>query len=164
MRHFRQMKSLTIKIVIPLTILSFATFTKWWYALPIDAPDTMFTGFPLPFVCNGWHTSLSLQIFTTEFFVDLLVYFLFWFILIFCINRFAKMKVYKALTIGLWILSGLVIAFTTLLAANKDNLFYLKRPFSIEVMDTGFKFGWQYKERPEFSNSPEVSYRSQAAQ
>lgn len=35
-----KMKSLIFKIVIPLTIVSFATFTKWWYASPVDAPDT----------------------------------------------------------------------------------------------------------------------------
>jgi hypothetical protein len=145
------MKSLTFKIVLPLTVISFATLTKWWYVLPVDAPDTMLTGFPFPFLCNGWHTSLSLQIFVTEFIADLVTYFLFWFILIFCINRFAvKLKVHKAVTISLWTLSGLIIAFATLLAANKDNLFYAKRPFGIEVMETGFKFGWQHKERPDF--------------
>lgn len=145
------MKSLTLKIVIPLTIISFATLTKWWYTLPVDAPDTMFTGFPFPFVCNGWHTSLSLQIFVTEFLADLLTYFLFWFIVIFTINRFVvKFKNYKAITIGLWTLSGLIIAFATLLASNKDNLFFVKRPFKMEVMETGFKFGWQHVERPNF--------------
>src|SRR5678815_3945633 len=105
------MKSLTLKIVVPLTIISFATFTKWWYTLPVDAPDTMFTGFPFPFVCDGWHTSLSLQIFVTEFIADLLTYFLFWFIVIFSVNRFViKFKIHKAITIGLWTLSGLIIA------------------------------------------------------
>jgi prepilin signal peptidase PulO-like enzyme (type II secretory pathway) len=160
-RHFRQtsrMKSLTFKIVIPLTIISLATLTKWWYALPVDAPDTMFTGFPFPFVCDGWHTSLSLQIFVTEFIADLLTYFLFWFIVIFSINRFAvKLKVDKAITIGLWTLSGLIMAFATLLASNKDNLFYVKRPFKMEVMETGFQFGWEHKERPDFYKyHPEV--------
>jgi hypothetical protein len=145
------MKSLTFKIVLPLTVISFATLTKWWYASPVDAPDTLFIGFPFPFLCDGWHTSLSLQIFVTELIADLVTYFLFWFILIFCINRFTvKLKVHKAVTIGLWTLSGLIIAFATLLAANKDNLFYAKRPFGIEVMEIGFKFGWQHKEKPDF--------------
>jgi len=145
------MKSLTFKIIIPLTIISFATLTKWWYALPVDSPDTMFTGFPFPFVCEGWHTSMSLQIFVTEFIADLLTYFLSWFILAFYINRFVvKLKIYKAVTIVLWTLSGLIIAFATLLAANKNNLFYIKRPFKMEIMETGMQFGWQHIERPEF--------------
>lgn len=55
------MKQLTLKLIIPLTVISFAIFTKWWYALPADAPDTMFHGFPFPFVCEGWHSSMTLQ-------------------------------------------------------------------------------------------------------
>jgi hypothetical protein len=145
------MKSLIFKIGIPLTIISFATLTKWWYALPVDAPDTMFTGFPFPFVCDGWHTSLSLQIFVTEFVADLMTYFLIWFIILFCINRFvAKLKVHKAVTISLWVVSGLIIAFATLLASNKDNLIFMKRPFGMEIMETGFQFGWQHIERPDY--------------
>src|SRR6476620_9243134 len=143
------MKSLIFKLVIPLTVISFATFTKWWYALPVDAPDTMFTGFPFPFVCKGWHTSLSLQVFVTEFVADLLTYFLFWFVLMFCIDRFiTKLKTHKVVTVSLWFLSGLIIAFSILLAANKDNLFYIKRPFGMKVMETGYQFGWQHKQRP----------------
>ena len=145
------MKSLTFKIIIPLTIISFATLTKWWYTLPDDAPDTMFTGFPFPFVCNGWHTSLSLQIFIAEFIVDFLTYFILWFVLFYCFNRYiTKLKTYKTVTISLWTLSGLIMAFATLIITNKDNLFYVKRPFKMEVMETGFQFGWQNIERPDF--------------
>jgi hypothetical protein len=152
-RYFRQkeMKSLIFRIILPLTVISFATFTKWWYALPVDAPDTMFTGFPFPFVGNGWHTSLSMQIFVIEFLVDLFTYFLFWLTLIFCINRFViKLTTFRIVTIGLWAFSGLIIAFVTFLAINKDNLFYIKRPFSMEVIETGFQFGWQHIQRPDY--------------
>src|SRR5688572_13924975 len=129
------MKRLTLKIVIPLTIISFSTITKWWYALPIDAPDTMFTGFPLPFACEGWHASLSLQIFMAEFLIDLLTYFLFWFVLFFCIDRFAiKIKTHKIVATCLWVFAGLFAAFWILAASNKDNLFYAKRPFEMKVM------------------------------
>ena len=145
------MKHLTFKLVIPLTIISFASFTKWWYALPADAPDTIFTGFPFPFVCQGWHTSMSLQIFLIEFFADLLIYFLGWFILLLCVDRFAiKIKTHKIVTICLWILSVLFIAFSAIAVSNKDNLFYIKRPFDMEVKETGYKFVWQDVERPDF--------------
>jgi hypothetical protein len=145
------MKSLIVKLAIPLTVISFATVTKWWYALPVDAPDTMFTGFPLAFTCRGWHTSLSLQFFVIEFFVDLLTYFLIWQFLIFCIDRFIiKLKPHKIMTICLWALSGLLIVLAVLMASNKDNLFYTKRPFDIEVMKTGCKFIWQNIEQPDF--------------
>ena len=145
------MKRLTLTIVIPLTIISFSAITKWWYALPTDAPDTMFTGFPLAFVCEGWHTSLSLQVFMTEFLMDLLIYFLFWFVLFFCIDRFAiRIKTHKIVTDCLWIFAGLFAAFWILVAINKDNLFYAKRPFEMKVMETGYKFFWQNIERPDY--------------
>ncbi len=145
------MKNLTFKLVLPLTIISFALITKWWYALPVDAPDTLFTGFPFPFECEGWHTSLSLQIFVTEFILDFLIYFLFWFTLLFCVHRFCiKIHPQKMLPFVLWTLSGLIISVAILIASNSDHVFYLKRPFEMEVMQTGYKFNWQVIERPDY--------------
>jgi hypothetical protein len=145
------MKNWVLKIVLPLTVISFGTFTKWYYAKPIDAPDTMFFGFPLAYSCIGWHTSLSLQIFVAELVIDILLYFLFWFILILCIDRFmTNVKTYRCVTIGLWFVSGLFIVFGTVLAANPDNIFYLKRPFDMQVLETGYKFIWQDTVRPDY--------------
>ena len=144
------MKSLTLKLVIPITIISFATLTKWWYTLPDDAPDTIFTGFPFPFVCNGWHTSLSLQIFVGPLILDLLTYFICWLVLFYCFNRYiTKLKTHKLVTISLWTVSIYIVTFATLIAADKNNLFYLKQPYKMEVMETGFQFGWQNIERPD---------------
>lgn len=138
------MLRLSIKIIIPLTIISFTVFTKYWYALPVDAPDTIFTGFPLAYSCPGWHTSMSLQIFIKEFIVDILTYFTFWFVLLYLVNQFLiKIKTYKWLTIILWTTSVLIIGYGTLLAFNKDNLFYVKRPFEMQVLKTEYKFIWQ---------------------
>lgn len=38
----------------------------------------------------------------------------------------------------------------TLIASNPNNLFYTKRPFDIEIMETGYKFIWQQTERPDY--------------
>jgi hypothetical protein len=145
------MKQLTFKLILPLTVISLAIFTKWWYVLPVDAPDTMLSGFPFPFVGAGWHTSMSLQIFVTEFIADLLTYFLFWFIVVFSVNRFWK-KIYmnKVVTIVLWVSAGIVISGASFIASNPDNLFYVKRPFDVEVMESGYKFMWQRTERPDY--------------
>jgi hypothetical protein len=153
-RHFTeplQMKKLTFKIVIPLTVISFATFTKWWYAIPIDAPDTMFRGFPFAFTCQGWHTSMSLQIFLMEFFFDILIYFLCWFTILFCIDKFLiKVKTNKILTFCLWTISLIFICFGTLIVSNKGNLFYAKRPFEMKVLETGYEFIWQDTKQTDF--------------
>ena len=119
--------------------------------MPVDAPDTMFTGFPLAYTCPGWHTSMSLQIFVIEFIVDFFTYFLFWFVLIFCIDRFlTKVKTYKWATVGLWIVSGLFFALGTLFATYGDNIFYIKRPFDMQILETGYEFIWQRTEQPDY--------------
>jgi len=144
-------KNLTWKLVLPLSILSFATFTKWWYVLPVDAPDTMMSGFPLPFVCEGWHTSLSLQIFLAEFFIDLLTYFSICFLLIYLINRFVtRIKIPKVFAIILLTLSGLISIAAIGVASERNNIIELKRPWDMEVMTTGYRFVWQFQERPDY--------------
>ena len=145
------MKQLILKIVIPLTIISFATYTKWWYVLVVDGTDEILTGFPLPFVCRGWHTSGSLQIFMAEFLIDLLIYFLTWLSIIFCISRLlVKFNASKVLTILFYSLAALIVLATSFIASNSNNLFYLKRNFDIEIMETGYKFSWQDIERPDY--------------
>jgi len=145
------MKQLTLKLVIPLSVISFLSFTKWWYILPVDAPDTMCGGFPLISVCDGWHTSGSLQFFITECTLNFLIFFLFWFVTTHFINRFlAKIKPYKTLTIVLYGLTGLLLVATTFIVSLPENVFKLKRNFDMEIMVTGYKFRWQSTERPDY--------------
>jgi len=145
------MKKLVIYLVIPLTIIVFAFITKWWYVLVIDGTDVILTGFPLPFVCPGFHTSMSLQIFILEFVVDLLTYFIAIFLLIFFIDKFImKIKVHRAMTIALYGLCGLIMSVSGLLAADSNNLFFLSRPFDIEIMDSGYQFTWQKLAHPDY--------------
>ncbi len=145
------MKKLIWKLVIPLTVLSFILFTKWWYTLPVDAPDTIFYGFPMPYVCEGWHTSLSLQFFCAAFLIDIICYFLFWLILIFLIHQYwIRISMNKIVTVLLFSLAFLSLSFSALIVSNKDNLFYWKRNFDMEIMTTGFTFFWQQQERPDY--------------
>jgi len=50
-----------IKIAILLAIVSFPVFTIWWYAIPVDGVDTIYWGFPFPYIGEGWHTSGAMQ-------------------------------------------------------------------------------------------------------
>jgi hypothetical protein len=145
------MKQLTFKLIIPLTVISFTTVTKWWYALPVDAPDTIFTGFPFPFVCAGWHTSMSLQIFVTELIADFLAYFLFWLLVIYGLNRFiTKINPHKVLTLLLWTLTGLILCGAGFIAFDANNIYHIKRPYDMEIMETGYHLIWQQIERPDY--------------
>lgn len=146
------MKQLTWKLILPLTVISFGTITKWWYILPVDAPDTLYSGFPFPFVGDGWHSSMSLQIFVIELIADILIYFFIWFAIVFCINKYlTKIKTYKIVTIGLWVITGILILGASYIASSPEHIFYFKRPYNIEIIETGYKFVWQHTERPDFN-------------
>lgn len=145
------MKQLTFTLILPLTVISFGTITKWWYALPVDAPDTLYSGFPFPFVGDGWHTSMSLQIFVLELVADFFIYFLFWFVLVFSINKYwIKIKPFKIAIIGLWTISGIIILGATFMASFPENVFHFKRTYDMEIMESGYKFVWQNTERPDY--------------
>ncbi len=143
-------KELTYKRIIPLTIISFIVITKWWYVLPIDAPHSIMTGFPLAYSCEGWHTSMSEQYFIMEFFIDILFYFIIWFSLIYLIHRYLiKKKLNRIITIVLISLSGIFLLLSILIVSNPDNLFYLKREFETETIETQPKFIWKHIIRSE---------------
>lgn len=144
------MKNLILKLILPLAIISFVIFTKWWYVLPADAPNTMYSGFPFPYIGEGWHTSMSLQIFVLELIVDWIIYFLFLSVLVFSINMLVeKIKLYKSVTILLWLVAGTIIAAALYFGSFSEHIFYFKRPYEMKVMETGYKFIWERTERPD---------------
>ena len=145
-------KQLTWQLILPLTIVSFGTVTKWWYVLPVDAPDTMMIGFPLAFVSDGWHTSMSLQIFIFEFVFDFLIYFLFWLLLIIFIDRYLKrIRIARMLTGILWALSTVIFAVSIWIASFPEQIFAMKRDWDRQVMVTGYKLTWTHQDRPDFT-------------
>jgi hypothetical protein len=138
------MKRLLFSVVLPLSIISFALITKWWYALPTDAPGTIYYGFPFPFVANGWHTSMSLQIFLAEMVLDFLLYFFIWLILVYCIHNYLlEIEPSKIRTIVFWSLATIIIVAIAFIASSPDHLIYLRRPDAMEIKESGLKFLWQ---------------------
>ena len=134
------MKRSILHTIFPLTIISFALVTKWWYMAVVDGPDEVLLGFPFPFMCRGWHTSMSLQLFTAELVADLFVYFLFWFALVFLIRQLLPTRTLHAfLKIVLHALNALVICYTIFILAMPDNMLLLRRDFEIQVKTTGYK-------------------------
>jgi hypothetical protein len=87
---------------------------------------------------------MSIQFFILELLVDFLVYYLFWFLVIYLVQ-----KIFKPLVIGRifsFVLIGLsiiVLGLAAFIMSNKDNLFYFKRPFEMGIFETGYKFMWQ---------------------
>lgn len=145
-------RQLTWRLILPLTIIFFGTFTKWWYVLPVDAPDTMMVGFPFAFVGDGWFTSMSLQIFLIEFIVDFLIYFLFWFLGVLLIKRILiQINVSKISTRIIWTVAILTISFWAVILTISEKHIKVKRDWDMQVLVTGYKFTWTYKDRPDFS-------------
>lgn len=140
-------RQLIVPLILPLTIILFGSITKWWYVLPVDAPDTLMVGFPLPFVCNGWHTSMSLQIFTGAFIIDFFVYFLICFLLVFFINRYViKIKMFPVVPKILWGFSIIIITFNIWMVSVAEPIITIKRDWTMKVIATGFKLTWTYQE------------------
>ena len=120
------------------------------YALPGDAPDIIMIGFPLTYAGDGWHTSLSLQIFILELVIDLLTYFLLWFIVILIVERFVvRIRLNRIVTVFMQTIAGVLVLALILIGSNSTNLYYIKRPYDIEVLDSGYKFYWDGNPRPD---------------
>ncbi|MFN6378308.1 MAG: hypothetical protein ACK4WD_03475 [Flavobacteriales bacterium] len=132
------MKQLIWKLVLPLTILSFVMITKSWYVAFIDGPHEVLKGFPLPYVCRGWHTSMSLQIYVLELVVDLLTYFTFWFLVIFSIHRFVvPIHISKILFRTLLVLSVLALIGVGFILADPNHIYKLHRKDEMVIEKTG---------------------------
>jgi hypothetical protein len=145
-------KQLTWRLILPLTIISFGTLTKWWYVLPVDAPDTMMAGFPFAFVGDGWFTSMSIQLFVIELCADFIIYFLFWFVIVLLIKRvWTQLTISKILTRIFWTLAILTISFWTFILTISEKHITLKRDWDMQVLVTGYKFTWTNTSRPDFS-------------
>lgn len=152
------MRTTIWRLVLPLTIISFALWTKWWmvYALQVEAPDIIMIGFPLAYAGDGWQTSMSLQIFFTELIIDLIAYFLFWCAVVFVLDKFI-VKIQVSRIVGI-VLQSIAVLFTmglVLVGLRFENLYYLKRPFDMEVLDSGYKFYWEGNPRPDDFNYQE---------
>ncbi|MDD3878009.1 MAG: hypothetical protein PHT69_15420 [Bacteroidales bacterium] len=138
------MKQLTIRLIIPITVLSFVFVTKWWYVVPIDARETFFWGFPFAYVGEGWQTSGSLQFFILEWLTNLCVFFIFWFTILYFLNRVFDIKTFpKWMVRTLWTFSFLVILVYGVIVIFSYPTFRLKRDYDWEVIQTGYKFIWQ---------------------
>jgi len=137
------MKQLTFKLVLPLTVITFFVFTRWVCAQVVDTPNSVLQGFPLPYTCPDWGSSMALQFFVTEFAIDILVYFIFIFVAVYLIDRFVlRIQIHKAVLIVLSVVAVLVLSFQVLIY-SRDTTFFLHRWFDIKVIGSAYGFFWQ---------------------
>ena len=144
----KQIRKLILTLILPLTIILFGTILKWRYVYVEDGPDDFLYGFPLTFICSGWHTSLSLQVFVLELLFDFFVYFIFCLTIVTLTDKFIKrIQVTKYLKFGLYGLATLTLLLYGVVFSNPDNLFKMKREFKYKEIRNGYKFIWQQDKR-----------------
>ena len=143
------MKTLTLKLVLPLTIILFFGINKWWYVDVIDGNDEIMYGFPLIYTCNAFHTSLASQYFILEYIADLLFYFLIIWLLAFVLHKYFNLKSIPKLFFCNLLAISILIAFTQIVMfVVLDNTFDWIRDFDINYKSSGVNFFFDYKERP----------------
>jgi len=140
----KQIGKLILTLVLPLTIIFFGTIIKWRYVHIDDLPNDFLLGFPLPFICNSWGSSMSLQIFIEEFLFDFLIYFILNLTIVLLFDKYVKSiivgKVFKFVLFGF---STLTLMFYGLIFLNHDNRFKIKSDFMYKEIRSGYKFIWQ---------------------
>lgn len=141
-------KKRLLTLTLPLTLILFILFTKWWIVDVIDGSDCVTYGFPLIYKAPAFHTSLAQQFFILEFLVDFLVYFLIVSTLLLLIDKFwIKIKLSKKPLIIINTIAILLFGIEASFATVFETSFSIKRDFDIEVKQTGFKFYFSEEER-----------------
>ncbi len=144
------MKNSIVKTALPLTIITFILYTKWWLVERKVGGMEIIYGFPFPFMANG-ATSLTFTFFIQEFVLDFTVYFLFWWSVLFFINRFVKKILWhRRFWIPLWLFTLFLMMFTSLLWSDGANLYRLKNNQEYKVLKSGFHYVGDDKTRKEW--------------
>ena len=142
-----------MKLIFPFSIILIFLITKWWFVLPEDGPDKFFWGFPLAFMGEGFHTSMSFQFFLLEFIIDFFIYVIFFATLLFIIRkRFPNLLFRSALVKISWAISFVLLLGFGLLVFNSNPLFKWTRNYDWKLIDTGYIFIWQSTPRPEINS------------
>ena len=141
------------KLALPFSFILFGTVTKWWFTIPTDAVDTMMWGFPLPFMCEGWHTSMSRQFFLLEGIFDFVFYYVLCLVLLHFLqgrrNLFIKQPILKRI---IWGTAIIFLLLEGLLVYTSNSIFYISRPFEMRILDTGSVFLWESAQRPDITD------------
>ena len=127
-------------------------FTKWWYVLPVDGPDVLFWGFPFAFIGEGFHTSMSFQLFLVDLFIDILCYTIFWLIVFLIIKKkWPTFTISKWMYRIVWALAIVLVLSSCFIVSISNPIFKSKRNYDWQIMTSGYKFIWQSTPRPDIN-------------
>ena len=143
------MRRFITRLVLPVTLLAFALFTKWWLVFVDDVGHEVMYGFPFIYKCDGWHTSLSTQYFILEGLADFLVYFFACFTIIYLIRRWIKFRIARTVSLLLWVLASLAIAYSEIGVFLPSNVYEVSRKFDVRIIESGLSIFPQDTEQPD---------------
>lgn len=73
--------------------------------------------------------------------------------MLFLINQFLiKIKISKLLTIISYGVVSIILLMAIWIGSMEEHIYYPKKDFDIEILDTGYKFIWENQERPTFKD------------
>lgn len=147
------MKKIIWQLVIPITVIIFASIDRLTYALVIDAPSTVLNGFPFISSAEAWHTSMATQIFIFEFLSNFFIFFTVIFLIIYCAYRIFKItQVNKWIYIPLWIFTIPLIILAPVGVLMFDDIIFTHRDFKIEILDQKYYLSWTGYKRPKLED------------
>lgn len=145
-------KKVILNLTLPLAVITFIFFTKWWIADVVDGSDGVMYGFPLIYKSPAFYTSMAEQYFIMEFLIDFTFYLIVVFAILFLINKFiSEIKIKRKTLIIIYVIAGILFGLETLMATVFETSFLIKRDFDIVIKQTGFKFYFSNAENEEFN-------------
>lgn len=146
------MRKLVNRLVLPLTILSYLLFDKWWYVNVTDGPDMVAHGFPLISNAPSMASSMEMVYFVPETVINMACYFIFWLVIVFIVTRWIvairlPSLVAKICNAGL-LLWLLVFAWISII---EHTDFSWDHENEMTVIDSGLKWSWQNSPLPDDS-------------
>lgn len=145
-------KKVILSLALPLSIITFILFTKWWIADVIDGTDGVMYGFPLIYKSPAFYTSMAEQYFVMELLIDFLFYFAVLSTILFLINIYIfEIKIKRNLLRFIYVIAVLLFGIEILFATVFETSFSIKQDFDIKIKQTGFKFYFSNEERNEFN-------------
>ncbi len=84
--------------------------------------------------------------------IDFLVYFSFWWMVMYSMNRMAgKLKIHASVLVLLIAVSCLFLYFSTIFTKTSGDLIKSRNPYELKILDRGVEYIWTHKEHPDYS-------------
>ena len=146
-------RRLILNLVLPLTVIIFILFSKWWIVDVVDGTDGIMFGFPFIYKAPAFYTSCAYEYFSLELIADLSIYFALILVIVYLTNKFLiTIKIRRIVSIILFLVMAFLISIELFIASMPENKFSLKRDYDIEIKRTGFEYPFNENDRKEFDN------------